>query len=284
VLFRRKEAGHDSGGVVVPERERISQYLRGEGIEVGPGSNPFPLPSGATVRYVDRWTSAEARALYPELPAAEFPEPDVVSNFDVDRLDAFASGSLDFVIASHVLEHLADPLGFLVEIHRVLRPGGVAIVLLPDRRRTFDRTRPPTPLEHLIEEHANGVTRVADEHIEEFLTLADQGASYTIAPDGENREAFYDWHRDRSIHVHCWTDSEFHQVLLYAIVDLGLSWELLDRVQRTEGDEEFGYVLRRPRLHGVWDRLRATAARVGGGVRASNGGVPSTVSPNRGRE
>jgi SAM-dependent methyltransferase len=274
------ERGDGAGTLVVGERERISRHLRGNGIEVGPGSNPFSIPPDARVRYVDRWTPTEARLLYPELPEAEFSEPDVVSNLDVDRLDMFATCSLDFVIASHVLEHLADPLGFLVEIHRVLRPGGVTIVLLPDRRRTFDRTRPPTPLEHLIEDHARAVTRVADEHIEEFLALADRGASFTIVPDGANREAFFDWHRQRSIHVHCWTDTEFHQVLLYAIVALGLSWELVDRVQRTEGDEEFGYVLRRPRLRGLWERVSTAAARAGDAGGASTGADLSIASPN----
>ena len=206
----------------------------------------------------------------------------MVSNFDVDRLDVFATNSLDFVIASHVLEHLADPLGFLVDIHRVLRPGGIAIVLLPDRRHTFDRTRPPTPLEHLIEDHACGVTRVDDDHIEEFLTLADAEASYAIAPDPDNREAFYDWHRERSIHVHCWTETEFFPVLVYAIVGLGLSWELVERVPLHD-DLEFGYVLRKPRLRGVWERMRATAVPAGGAVRASDGDDRESASPSPGR-
>ena len=207
----------------------------------------------------------------------------MVSNFDVDRLEMFPTCSLDFVVASHVLEHLADPLGFLVEIHRVLRPGGIVIVLLPDRRYTFDRTRPPTALEHVVEDHARAVTRVDDEHIEEFLTLADEEASYTIAPDSANRDAFYDWHRERSIHVHCWTDTEFHQVLVYAIVGLGLSWEFVDRVPLRDPFLEFGYVLRRPRLHGVWERIRSAGVPAGGAVRASSGGDPSIASPSPGR-
>jgi SAM-dependent methyltransferase len=252
--------------MVMSARERISPYLVGDGIEVGPGSNPFPLPAGSTVRYVDRSTPSEARRLYPEVPEAEFPEPHVVIDFDVDRLDVFSTCSLDFVIASHVLEHLADPLGFLVEIHRVLRPGGIAIVLLPDRRRTFDKTRPPTPLEHLVEDHACGVTRVDDEHVEEFLAHADRGSSRAFAPEGASREEFFNWHRLRSMHVHCWTEAEFHSVLIYAIVRLGLSWEIADRLERPYDGMEFGYVLRRSRLRSVLQRLssRAFAAPVAG--------------------
>jgi SAM-dependent methyltransferase len=273
----------DTGATLtLAERDRIARHLAGDGIEVGPGSNPFPIPPGATVRYVDRWTPDEARRLYPELTAADFYEPDAVSNFDVDRLEMFDARSLDFVIASHVLEHLADPLGFLGEMHRVLRPGGIAIVLLPDRRHTFDRTRPPTSLQHLIEDHERGVTRVDDDHVEEFLTLADEEASYAIAPDPENRDAFYDWHRERSIHVHCWTETEFYDVLIYAIVGLGQAWEVVERVP-LQDDLEFGYVLRRPRLRGVWERVRATAVPAGGVVRASTDDDPAPASPSPGR-
>jgi len=47
----------DTGATLtLAERDRIARHLAGDGIEVGPGSNPFPIPPGATVRYVDRWT------------------------------------------------------------------------------------------------------------------------------------------------------------------------------------------------------------------------------------
>lgn len=56
------------------------------------------------------------------------------------QLDAFAdltggvpfrSESLDTVIASDVLEHLREPADFLVECHRLLRPGGVLLGNVP---------------------------------------------------------------------------------------------------------------------------------------------------------
>jgi SAM-dependent methyltransferase len=247
----------------VSARGRLARHLRGDGIEVGPGSNPFPVPPGATIRYVDRWAPDEARRLYPEVPEAEFPEPDVVIDFDVNGLDPFPTCSLDFVVASHVLEHLADPLGFLVDIHRVLRPGGVAIVLLPDRRRTFDSFRPPTLLSHLVEDHACGVTRVADDHVEEFLALADKGASFTTWPEDSSRDEFLEWHRLRSIHVHCWTEAEFHGVLLHTVVGLGLSWEIVERIELEHDGIEFGYLLRRSRFRSLWERLSSAPTPVG---------------------
>jgi SAM-dependent methyltransferase len=51
------------------------------------------------------------------------------------RLDVmylpFESGSFDFLICNHVLEHVEDDRRALAEIHRVLAPGGWAVLMCP---------------------------------------------------------------------------------------------------------------------------------------------------------
>jgi len=249
-------------------RESLSRHLVGRGVEVGPGHQPFPMPyPGASVTYVDRWAPDQNRELFPELPAdAEFPVPDVVTNLDTDRLAPLLDGSQDFVVASHVLEHVAEPIGLLDEIHRVLRPGGVGLILLPDRHRTFDAQRAPTTLDHLVAEYEAGIQVVDDEHVADFLLRAGEGASYLDMPEDEAaRRAFFDWHRRRSIHVHCWDADGFVPVIVHGIVTLGQTWDLVDAVlSDDEGPDgmEFGFVLRRsavelePAVRG--DRFEAT--------------------------
>jgi SAM-dependent methyltransferase len=232
---------------LLPPRELLTRFLTGSGIEIGPGHTPFPLPfGGASTRYVDRWQPDDNRSLFPELgeAAAGFIQPDVVANLDTDRLSALADGIEDYVIASHVLEHLADPLGQLAEIHRVLRPGGVALILLPDRRQTFDRDRDPTPLEHLVEDHRRGVTTVGDDHIEDFLRKTN---TWDGRGDEAERRGVFELHRQRSIHVHTWSQDEFPPVLEHTILEMGMRWELLDAifVEDVPGAIEFGMVLRR---------------------------------------
>ncbi|MCX6991550.1 MAG: class I SAM-dependent methyltransferase [Kiritimatiellaeota bacterium] len=39
--------------------------------------------------------------------------------------------SVDAVYASHTLEHLADPLAAMLEIHRILKPGGTVRIFVP---------------------------------------------------------------------------------------------------------------------------------------------------------
>jgi SAM-dependent methyltransferase len=194
-----------------------------------------------SIRVVDRWRPEENTGLFPELEDVAFGMPDFVADLNTDRLKAVGDSSQDFVICSHVLEHLAEPIGLLDDMHRVLRRGGVLLILLPDRHRTFDRNRERTTVAHLVAEYEAGVTEVDDDHITDFL----EGLPEEY--ESERRRFSYDVHRMRSIHVHCWDDQEFMDVLLYGVEHLGWRWEFVDgMVSDDQGEDgiEFGFVLR----------------------------------------
>lgn len=60
----------------------------------------------------------------------------------LDLVDiAFSDGAFDVILCSHVLEHVPDDRRAMRELHRVLRPGGWAILLVPEdrsRERTYE--------------------------------------------------------------------------------------------------------------------------------------------------
>jgi SAM-dependent methyltransferase len=270
----------------------LARYLVGDGVELGPGHSPFPIPySGTNVRYVDRWVPDTNRELFPELGEATFPMPDIVADLDTDRLSALDDESQDFVIASHVLEHLANPLAMLGEIHRVLRSGGIALVLLPDRRRTFDRDRRPTPVQHLVAEYEADVTTVSEGHIEDFLRGVGEWHDDWSA---DARAQVIERQRQRSIHVHCWSQDEFSETLLHVLETGRQPWDLLDAVfvEDVVDSIEFGYVLRKlpadreakvvsARFREVLERLRArssTEPRVPEGARPARSAPTTRVA------
>lgn len=229
-------------------RQKLLAYVAGRGLEIGPGHVPAVATSGdIKVRYVDRWEPDESQELFPELQGATFPRPDLVRNLDTDLLGGVPSESEDFVVASHVLEHLANPMRVLADCFRVLRPGGVMVIVLPDRRLTFDKGRPPTPLEHLVKEFHDEVEEVSEAHVVEFLAHMWKDPSLlNVQSDDPGRIALLEHQRRRSIHVHCWTMEEFAEVIAHSIGGLGQAWEFVDAIDVEEGSTiEFGFVLRR---------------------------------------
>jgi hypothetical protein len=118
-------------------------FLHGQGIEIGALHNPLRLPPAAKVQYVDRMSVAQLRQHYPELAALELVEADILD--DGERLGCVPDMSQDFVIANHFLEHCENPLLALHNLLRVLKVEGVLYLTVPDKRYTFDSSRPVTP-------------------------------------------------------------------------------------------------------------------------------------------
>jgi SAM-dependent methyltransferase len=235
-------------------RAAIGAGLTGRVLELGPGSQPFPAPGADTVVYADRSIEGGRDRNFPELVGLP-PGPQADLDLDVDKLATVDDGSFDAVVASHIVEHLADPVGLLAEVHRVLRPGGRLVLLLPDRHHTFDAGRAPTTLAHVLDEHRRGVTEVDEEHIREFCEAIWRGP--VIHPD--EVRAWHDpdrldadilaLHRRRSIHVHCWTPEELVTMVAGTVAVGGPAWRLVDLYVREDLDDpgdEFGLVLDRP--------------------------------------
>jgi SAM-dependent methyltransferase len=139
-------------------------------------------------------------------------------------LHGIADHRYDFVLSSHNLEHISNPIRALKEWIRVVRPGGAIIVLLPDYRRTFDHRRKPTPIEHMLEDYELGRDERDLTHLEEILEMHD----LLRDPAGGSKECFH--HRslrnfeNRCLHHHVFDERNSRQ-LFEAI---GLTVELLD--------------------------------------------------------
>ncbi|HKR01922.1 MAG TPA: glycosyltransferase [Pyrinomonadaceae bacterium] len=183
-------------------------YLQGQGIEIGALHNPLEVPKAAKVRYVDRMHAAELRRHYPELEALPLVPVDIIS--DGERLEVFEDETQDFVIANHFLEHCQNPINALMNMLRVLRPGGVLYLAVPDKRFTFDADRPVTTLEHLLRDYAEGPEWSKEQHFREWARLVSKAEGEAAM----KAEAARLMELDYSIHFHVWTQAEIMEVLL----------------------------------------------------------------------
>lgn len=85
----------------------------------------------------------------------------------------FLDHALDYVLASHVLEHVANPVAALAEWYRVVRPGGIIYLVVPNRRAAWDRTRELTTVDHLLDDWVRGTTALDPTHVDEFAANVD---------------------------------------------------------------------------------------------------------------
>lgn len=202
------------------ENQILRRHLRGRGIEIGALWRKFPIKSGLKIWYVDRYDSDGLGAHYTDLGRSVV-KPDLVA--DASQLP-FADGTLNFIIASHLLEHLQFPLAALQRWYELLAAGGVLLLRVPDKRFTFDSKRARTPLAHVISEDAHPADFDKRAH---FLDFVEHIGRPTSGQPSVAAEVERLMQMDYSIHYHVWTSEDVEEILEYMRVGLKLNWRTL---------------------------------------------------------
>lgn len=188
-------------------REALACTLDGYGLEIGAGASPFPVPPRCRVIYGDRLTYDQLIAEpYPGQRLCDIVIPDILTDFDT--IENVADESLDFLVACHVVEHTRNPIGSIAAAWRKLKPGGRLVLVVPDKERTFDRTRPVTTLAHLVEDHRHPDRARDYAHYEEFYSLA-----IPIPEFARKAGVARHFAEGYAIHYHVWTHDSFAEML-----------------------------------------------------------------------
>lgn len=184
-------------------------YLRGEGIEIGALHYPLPLPAGVKVRYVDWKDVPGLHEMFPEMQGKRLAKVDIVD--DGEALATVGDGTQDFLIANHFVEHCEDPIGALRNFLRVLKPEGTLFLTIPDKRFTFDRDRPVTPIEHLQADARDGGAASRHRHYEEHARALDR-----LTDDARVAARVEELMRERlRTHFHVWTQTEILELVVW---------------------------------------------------------------------
>ena len=129
-------------------------------------------------------------------------------------LKDFKDESYDFVVSSHCLEHCANVLKAVEEWVRVLKKNGALLLVLPDKRYTFDQYRPITSFEHLLEDYNKGIEENDMTHLPEILKLHDLSRDIPAGSSEEFRIRSLQNLHNRCLHHHV-----FNMDLLKKIIE-----------------------------------------------------------------
>ena len=249
------------------KREKLLSGLdvsRLRGIEIGALASPIIRKSESEVYYVDHAERETLRAKYahdPKVNVEEIVSVDAVWGEQTLR-ECFPDGSeFDYVAASHLIEHVPDILGWLREVADVLRPGGRLLLVIPDKRYTFDYLRTPSRLSEVFDAYLRHNRRPMPGQIFDHKANAvkvDPSAAWEDRIDTTALKHHFDLRealdlsiasvRDgRYIDGHCWVFMpRTFAALLYDLVDLDLlTYTCLNLYETEPGSNEFIVVLER---------------------------------------
>lgn len=207
------------------------------GLEIAPWFAPIaPKSEGYNVKVLDFFPKDELvpRALadsnIPTGAERNIEDVDFVGN--ASAIADLTNETFDYLISSHNFEHIPDPIRFLQGVERVLKPGGMLIMALPDCRYTFDRYRTHTLIGEWLAAYKENRTEPTPKQIFEFFAYMGSNASAEIPGDLLN--SYKKWDRDEYTDVHCtlFFPESFELLMLEAQI-LGLtSLEVIKVVPR----------------------------------------------------
>lgn len=232
--------------------------LKSSGIEYGPLHRVImPREICSDVRYVDYKTQEQLQAHYaadPNVDVSLIPEIDIVTG-GRPITEFVDDESIDFVIASHVMEHVPDFIGWLETNLRLLRPGGRIALAFPDRRYCFDLAKQPTSFHEIVAaylekrtqpnftqicDHIINCRKVTPVEVWNGTLDAENAPSIRAIPTAlaqlrvlVSKTEYHD--------VHCWkfSDTEFMDMLFKIKAQFHLPFELLSFFPTQRNTTEF---------------------------------------------
>lgn len=200
-------------------------------IEIGPLDRPLLTKDQCKVTYVDHLSDQELREKYRDDGSVDCSK--------IEPIDFVWNGSLlplsnlhkdyEIIVACHVIEHVPNFVGFLLELEELLSPNGHIFLVIPDKQYTFDFLRKETSIDQVLSAHmAKRVSPNIDQILDDLIHSsnhsiemgwgAEESASkraytrslntaYSIAQDIFKRDEYFD--------CHCWvfTETNFFQIL-----------------------------------------------------------------------
>jgi len=223
---------------------------KGLGLEVGPSYNPLvPKRQGYNVHILDRASADELRTKYKDagVNLENIEEVDFVWRGEPFQELIGKTSCYDWIIASHVIEHVPDLVSFLQQCEVLLKPAGILSLVIPDKRYCFDYFSSSSSTGNVLDAYAENRVKPSHGQVFDHISNASKrNGNITWSLDGQGgadelihtfAEAQAQWARSISaadyIDVHCW---RFTPASFRLLVSDLLNLDLIDLEIKAEFD------------------------------------------------
>jgi SAM-dependent methyltransferase len=149
------------------------QGTSSKGLELSPDINPMlKKRDGYNVEYLDARTTQElqAQAIEKGRDISCAPEVHYLHDFKQSIATCVGHKTFDYVVSSHVIEHVPDLVGHFKEVKEILNDGGTYAFLAPDKDLCFDAQKSASSLGQILEAHLEArkvapISALIDEYV-----------------------------------------------------------------------------------------------------------------------
>jgi SAM-dependent methyltransferase len=132
------------------------------GLEIGPSYSPLaPRKGGWNIEIADHLDAKGLRDKYAAWGVDGKSIEDVDYIIGADGLFAAIGeeARFDFILASHVIEHVPNVIKFLDDCYKLLKPEGILSLIVPDKKFCFDAIKPLSTTGQILQAHIDRRTR-----------------------------------------------------------------------------------------------------------------------------
>ena len=238
----------------------------GLGIEIGPSHNPIaPKKLGFNVHILDHACAEDLKKKYKNhgVQIENIEEVDYIWKGEPFESLVGKKNHYDWIIASHVIEHIPDTISFLKHCDSILKNDGKLSLVIPDKRFCFDYFLPLSSTGNIIDAFENKNIRPSSGQIfdafansvkkgneiawsKDFVGLPD-----TLIHNFSDAKRNIQEHKNNSeyVDVHCWrfVPSSFC-LIISDLFNLNLTNFEIIQFYETEGCEFYVTLAKRKKI------------------------------------
>lgn len=204
----------------------------GVGLEIGPSHNPLlPKKQGYNVEILDHLCQKSLINKYQNATGVNLSNIEIV-DYVLEEKSLYETiqkdGYYDFIVASHVIEHTYDMIGFLNDCSKLMKNSGKLVLAVPDKRFSFDVLRSLSSTGDFIQasiekRQCHSIGNIFDELM--YNSLRDEAIGWLPSDQGEltffnsmdKAKNIFDnlIENNKSIDIHAWqfTPSSFRLII-----------------------------------------------------------------------